>query len=141
MVLFAYDFGVERMANRKPALSRFGDAVRNARTGKQISLRRVARLVAISPTYLSKIERGEQPAPADEKIVKLAEQLGCEPDELFLLAGRLPVDVQNAILAHPREMSALVRGAADLPPVAIEKLTREAVQLISRSRTLRRSGS
>src|SRR5688572_9049611 len=101
----------------KPALSRFGDAVRNARVAKQISLRNLARAVAISPTYLSKVERGEFPAPADDKIFKLADELGCDADELFALAGRVAADVQNAILAHPREMCTLVLAATELTPV------------------------
>jgi transcriptional regulator with XRE-family HTH domain len=38
---------------------RFGAFVRREREAKEIGLREMAKMIGVSPTYLSKIERGE----------------------------------------------------------------------------------
>ena len=52
------------------------------------SLRQVAERVGIEPSYLSKIERGEEPPPGEQTIRRLAEELGENPDALLALAGK-----------------------------------------------------
>jgi len=89
------------MHTRTLLLSRFGEAIRSARERIGMSLRQLARETGISATYLSKIERGLLPAPADDKIFKLSEVLKLDPDELFALAGRMAGDVYTAFLERP----------------------------------------
>jgi transcriptional regulator with XRE-family HTH domain len=43
---------------------RFGEFVRREREAKEIGLREMAKLIGVSPTYLSKVERDEFPPPA-----------------------------------------------------------------------------
>ena len=62
-------------------MSAFGEHLRSKRlelqeTDPQFSLRKVAAAVGVEPSYLSKIERGEQPPPGEQTIIALARELG-----------------------------------------------------------------
>jgi transcriptional regulator with XRE-family HTH domain len=48
----------------------FGEFVRRRRAAKEIGLRELARKTGMSATYLSKIERGELPPPAEDKRIR-----------------------------------------------------------------------
>jgi transcriptional regulator with XRE-family HTH domain len=56
----------------------FGKMLRAIREQRRLSVRKLARVIGISPTYLSKIERGELPPPAWDKILALGEHLKSE---------------------------------------------------------------
>ena len=60
----------------------FGALVRREREAKEIGLREMAKKIGVSPTYLSKIERGEFDPPAEDKVRKIAEIIGRDPDEV-----------------------------------------------------------
>jgi transcriptional regulator with XRE-family HTH domain len=47
---------------------RFGALVRREREAKEIGLREMAKMIGVSPTYLSKVERDEFPPPAEDKV-------------------------------------------------------------------------
>ena len=48
-------------------MEKFGEFVRRERKAKEIGLREMAKMIGVSPTYLSKIERDEFPPPAEDK--------------------------------------------------------------------------
>ena len=58
---------------------KFGDFVRREREAKEIGLREMAKMIGVSPTYLSKIERDEFPPPAEDKVRKIAGSSGRTP--------------------------------------------------------------
>jgi transcriptional regulator with XRE-family HTH domain len=65
----------------------FGEYVRQRREAlrekdEKFSVRQVAQRVGVEPSYLSKIERGEQPPPGEQTVVALAKELGEDPDVL-----------------------------------------------------------
>ena len=70
----------------------------------------MARRIGVSPTYLSMIERGEFPAPAEDKVAAIAKIIGRDRDELLALAGRVSTDLETTIMANPRLMARLVRS-------------------------------
>jgi len=107
----------------------FGDRIRHLRTGREISLRAFAKQIDMSPTYLSKVERGEFPPPAEQKVKAMADALDQDPDELLALAGRVASDLPKIIQRAPREMATFLRTAKGLSPEAIGRLTREAEKL------------
>ena len=88
----------------------FGSLVRKERKQRKIGLREMARRIGMSPTYLSMIERGEFPAPAEDKVAAIAEIIGRDRDELLALAGRVSSDLETTIMANPRLMARLVRS-------------------------------
>jgi transcriptional regulator with XRE-family HTH domain len=106
----------------------FGAWVRREREAREIGLREMARMVGVSPTYLSKVERDQFPPPAEDKVKRIAEILGRDPDELLALAGRVASDVTDVIRhhPHPREMADFLRAAKGLTAEQLAQLTRRA---------------
>jgi transcriptional regulator with XRE-family HTH domain len=108
----------------------FGDYLRQRREEKRAtdsgySLRRVAASVGIEPSYLSKIERGEQPPPSEETILALAKELDEDPDVLLALAGKVSKELQAIIRKRPKLFAQLIRQLKDLPDHAVLRLVRE----------------
>lgn len=82
----------------------FGNRIRELRQAKSLTLRDVAKRVKVTFTYLSKIENqklsfGE--FPSDDLILRLARVLGADPDELLLLAEKIPDAIRNRVLQRP----------------------------------------
>lgn len=108
----------------------FGHHIRNRREelrerDREFSLRKVAGRIGVEPSYLSKIERGDQPPPSEEKIVELARVLGEDADVLLALAGKVSTDLQEAIRKRPRLFAELIRELKDMPDKAVLRLVRE----------------
>jgi transcriptional regulator with XRE-family HTH domain len=105
---------------------KFGEFVRRQREAKEIGLREMAKIIGVSPTYLSKVERDEFPPPAEDKVKKIAEILGRDADELLGLAGRVASDLTDIIRQRPREMADFLRAAKGLPADDIARFTQAA---------------
>jgi transcriptional regulator with XRE-family HTH domain len=105
---------------------KFGEFVRRERGEKEIGLREMAKMIGVSPTYLSKVERDEFPPPAEDKVRKIAEIIGCDPDELLGRAGRVSSDLSDIIKRQPVEYAALLRTAKGLKAEDIARLVRQA---------------
>jgi transcriptional regulator with XRE-family HTH domain len=95
---------------------KFGALVRREREAKEIGLREMAKMIGVSPTYLSKVERDEFPPPAEDRVRKIAEIIGRDPDALLALAGRVSSDVTEIIKRQPVELAALLRTTRDSRP-------------------------
>ena len=80
----------------------FGKHIRQWRTERGLGLRRFAKAVGVSPTFVSKMERGTGPLPGEATIRKMAEILGQNPDELLALADKVAADVLAVITKKPR---------------------------------------
>jgi len=104
----------------------FGALVRRERVAKEIGLREMAKMIGVSPTYLSKIERGDFDPPAEEKVKKIAEIIGYDSDELLAMAGRVASDLTKIIRKHPREMADFLRAAKGLTADDLTRLARQA---------------
>lgn len=108
----------------------FGQYIRKVRLAlnagdKSYSLRQVAQRVGIEPAYLSKIERGNFAPPSETVIVKLADELGQNPDVLLAMAGKLSTDLQEIIRKRPQLFATLLRELAEQPEHVILKIVRE----------------
>jgi HTH-type transcriptional regulator, competence development regulator len=104
----------------------FGATVRRERERLEIGLREMAKMIGVSPTYLSKVERDELHPPAEDKVKKIAEIIGRDPDELLALAGRVSSDLTEIIRRHPREMASFLRAANGLTANDMARLARDA---------------
>jgi HTH-type transcriptional regulator, competence development regulator len=80
----------------------FGERLRQLRRDRQMNQRTLAARVGIDFTYLSKLENGRLDPPSAETIVKLAQALGANPDELLLLAHKVPQDLIPVITRSPQ---------------------------------------
>jgi ribosome-binding protein aMBF1 (putative translation factor) len=106
--------------------AKFGEFVRREREAKEIGLREMAKMIGVSPTYLSKVERDEFKAPAEDKVRAIAKIIGCDADDLLARAGRVASDLSDIIKQHPRELSALLRTTKGLTSEDMAKLVRQA---------------
>jgi transcriptional regulator with XRE-family HTH domain len=108
-----------------PQGENFGAHVRRLREEREIGLRPFAKMIKVSATYLSKIERGELPPPAEERIKEIARLLEQNPDELLALAGKVASDVREIIKEQPRAMASFLRTARGLGPEELRRLEEE----------------
>lgn len=84
------------------ALGPLGREVRALREARGLGLREVARKLELSASYLSQLETGQlKTPPAAEVLRALAKLHEVDADRLLLLAGRLPDDVKQLLLADP----------------------------------------
>jgi transcriptional regulator with XRE-family HTH domain len=81
--------------------------------------------VGVEPSYLSKIERGEQPPPGEEKIRRLAAELGESPDVLLALAGKVSSDLLEIIRERPSVIAELLRTIRTVPSEEVSRMSRE----------------
>ena len=111
-------------------MTHFGQKVRQTRErlrreDPRFSLRQVAQRIGVEPAYLSKIERGEVPPPSEATTVKLAKELGEDPDVLLAMAGKVSSDLQEVIRKRPKLFADLIRELKKAPDHAILKVVRE----------------
>jgi len=108
----------------------FGRFVRSRREelrkrDREYSVRRVAARIGVEPSYLSKVERGDQPPPSEAKILALAEVLGADPDAMLAMAGKVSSDLQQTIRRRPELFAELIRTLKDAPDNAVFRIVRE----------------
>jgi transcriptional regulator with XRE-family HTH domain len=108
----------------------FGQFLRESRESRGItvqgfSLRKVAERVGIEPSYLSKIERDEQPPPGEKVIRQLAVELAEDPDVMLGLAGKVSSDLLVIIRSRPRLFADLIRQLKNMPDHAVLRIVRE----------------
>ena len=95
------------------------------REDPSFSLRQLADRVGIEPSYLSKVERGIGSPPSEQTLVKLAQELGADPDVVLALAGKVSSDLQKVIRRRPELFGQLIRELEDMPDHAVLRLVRE----------------
>ena len=108
----------------------FGEYIRESREerfakDRSFSVRQVAKRIDIEPSYLSKIERGQQPPPGEETIRNLARELDQDADVLLALAGKVSSDLLDVVRARPALFADLLRQLKSLPDKAVLRLVRE----------------
>ena len=108
----------------------FGEYVRERRetlraADRRFSVRQVAGRIGVQPSYLSKVERGQQPPPSEATIKALAAELDEDPDVLLALAGKVSSDLQRVIRRRPRLFARLIRELDEMPDHAVLRLVRE----------------
>ena len=111
-------------------MAAFGDYIRQQREARRatdpaFSVRQLAQRVGIEPSYLSKIERGEQPSPGEQTIAALARELGEDSDVLLALAGKVSSDLQAVIRKRPKLFAQLIRELRNMPDHAVLRVVRE----------------
>jgi transcriptional regulator with XRE-family HTH domain len=100
----------------------FGERLRQLRCDQRLNQRTLAARVGIDFTYLSKIENGRMLPPSAETIVKLAQALQAEADELLLLAHKVPQDLIPIITRSP-QWPAFLRSIRDLTDDELRELS------------------
>lgn len=79
----------------------FGEHIRTWREEREVGLHRFAKAVGVSPTFVSKMERGTGSLPGEETIRKMAAFFDKNPDELLAMADKVAADVLAIIIKEP----------------------------------------
>jgi len=87
-----------------------GTHIRELRQVAGLTLRKLAQAARTNPSYLSRVERGLVP-PSDGLVSAVAKALRVQPEELFLLAGRVPPRWREAIHASPARATQTLQAA------------------------------
>ena len=98
--------------------SNFGRVIKNTRTDKGLSQRKLANLIGIDFTYLSKLENNRVDYPPKEEVIRaLAQNLDLNEEELIFLAGRIPQCYEELLKQHYQTMPVLFRRMRENPAV------------------------
>lgn len=89
-------------------MSEFGHKLRELRGARKVGMKRLARDLGISHTYISHIERGKA-QPAEPLIRKFAAYFEVDEEDLLLSAGKFPQDIEEILDKHPREVVMVLR--------------------------------
>lgn len=77
-----------------------GQRIKRERLAVNMTQRELASQVNVGVPHISKIEAGRE-NPSDELLQRVAEVLELDPDELLLVAGRLPAEAIEDLAANP----------------------------------------
>ena len=100
----------------------FGENIRQWRLEKKIGLRRFAKIIGLSPTFISKMERGTGALPGEEAICRMAEFFGKDPDVLLAMADKVASDVLAIIIKQPA-YARFIRATVHLTKEQWQELT------------------
>ena len=105
-----------------------GDKIRALREVKKqsdprFSQRKFAEMLNLSPTYLNKVESGEL-VPAAETIIRIADLLDADRDELLALAEKVDPALNAIILEKPKAMAAFLRTASGMSEAQLAQFQR-----------------
>ncbi|MDD3925606.1 MAG: helix-turn-helix transcriptional regulator [bacterium] len=79
----------------------FGSYLRELRKQRDLSLRQLAEDAGIDFTYLSKMETNKIPPPSEDAIMRLADALGADSDELLSLARKVDRTLHDFLVTEP----------------------------------------
>ncbi len=109
----------------------FGERLRERRIEMGFSLRAFAKLIEVSPTYLSQVEQNKVDPPTADRVKRIAELLEESVDEWTALAGRITKDLPEIIHSSP-EVPDILRAVAGMTPEQMRKV-RAAADKIRKS--------
>jgi len=108
-----------------------GQRIREIRKSRNLTQRELADRVGINFTYLSRVENDrldDEQTPREETLQRIARALDADPDELLLLARRIPDAYRDRILSRP----GMFRKLLNLSDTALEELVKQLEQRPSR---------
>ena len=110
---------------------KLGDRLKKLRKARGWTQKELADKVGLTPTYISKLERGQVLQPQEKTIRKLAETLEADEEDLMLLGKRVPINLRSVVLNYglsPDRIRQLTDMAMRISPL-YDSLTRRQQQL------------
>lgn len=111
-----------------------GQRIREIRKSRNLTQRELADRVGINFTYLSRVENDrldDEQTPREETLQRIAKALDADPDELLLLARRIPDAYRDRILSRP----GVFRKLLNLSDSDLESLVGQLEQQARRSKS------
>lgn len=106
-------------------MTTIGQRIREIRKSRNLTQRELADRVGINFTYLSRVENDrldDEQTPREETLQRIAKALNADPDELLLLARRIPDAYRDRILARPGVFRKLLNLSDTDLEVLVEQL-------------------
>lgn len=111
----------------------FGEAFREARIEKKVTLREIGEYVGKSISYLSDIEHGRKRPPKLDTVSEIEQFLGIEDERLIRLAAKfrkkVPKNLTQRIRMTPRLSAVLLRADEDLTSNEFDELVQYYEQI------------
>lgn len=108
-----------------------GQRIRELRKSRNLTQRQLADRVGINFTYLSRVENDrldDEQTPREETLQRIASALESDPNELLLLARRIPDAYRDRILSQP----GVFRKLLNLSDHALEELLQSVEERLTR---------
>ena len=87
----------------------FGRLLRQLRKGKGVGIKTMATELGLNYTYISKLENSKV-NPSTKVIKKLSHYFDYGSDELMLVAGKIPKDLEEILRSNPTEAIKYLRS-------------------------------
>lgn len=97
----------------RAAVDTFGQIIKRARKNKCISQTKLADMIKVNSTYISKLENGTIKPPSQQIISELARALEIDVHELLIAAKIIPSDYMR-IISEDKTVRLLLKKHADL---------------------------
>lgn len=104
----------------------FGATLREVRRSRNVSQRKLAELIGVDFSYISKVENDRLPPPAADTIVKISEALNVSSETLLSLTDKLPSEIRK-MFSNNSEAMKFVNAAQRM------NLSREEWELMTRN--------
>ena len=111
-----------------PAMTIFADYLKDLRTSKRIGVRELGREGGVTGMHISNIEKGKS-LPSPELIVKLAQALEADVDEMSHRADHVAPEVVGVIQNQPKAVPNFLRSAKDLTPEQWAQLQKQVEEM------------
>lgn len=85
-----------------------GQRIKRERLDRQLTQRDLADAVGVGVPHISKVEAGRE-NPSDDLLAKLARVFRVDPDELLLVARRLPAELSEKLAQDPSQSLEFLR--------------------------------
>ena len=106
----------------------FAGRLSTLRAEQNMGVRELGRAVGVTGMHISNLEKGKS-APSAELVMKLAEALQANADELLYLADQVSPEVVDVIHQNPLAIPNFLRSAKNLTPEQWEMLQQQVEQM------------
>lgn len=90
-------------------MATFAEILKEVRKKTNMTQRQFAKACGISSGYYCRLENGLLPPPSDHTLLTIAELSGADPARLILEAGRIPVEMREAIIDRREDILPVLR--------------------------------
>ena len=106
----------------------FAEKLSALRAGQKMGVRELGRAVGVTGMHISNLEKAKS-APSAELVLKLADALEANADELLYLADQVSPEVVDVIHQNPLAIPNFLRSAKNLTPEQWELLQQQVEQM------------
>ena len=106
----------------------FSESLSALRAERKMGIRELGRAVGVTGMHISNLEKGKS-APSAELVLKLAEALEANADELLYLADQVSPEVVDVIHQNPLAIPNFLRSAKNLTPEQWELLQKQVEKM------------